>query len=410
MKLRRPRIVSALVAVPVLLAGAPLLLGDSAAAQGGLAWEGVPPLPAPTQPMVIHTAEEPNVLVRPLVTGLSHPWSLAFLPGGDMLVTERAGRLRVIRDGVLDPLPVSGVPEVSGESTFSGLLEVAPHPRFEDNRLVYLTYTSAKEGGTITLARARFDGSALHDLRVLLESKPPSITTSGSRLIFAPDGTLFMSVGGAFNSAVGGLRAQDPDDHAGKILRLRDDGSVPEDNPFVGRPGHLPEIYSMGHRNPMGFALHPVTGQLWAVEHAPQGGDEANVILPGRNYGWPIVSYGRQYSGRRVTDVWSRDGMEVPTVVWLPSIAPSGMIFYTGNRFPAWTGDLFVGSLMVGRVQRTGHIDRVVLNENGEEVARESILTELRQRIRDVRQGPDGLIYALTDEDDGVLLRLEPLD
>ncbi len=219
-----------------------------------------------------------------------------------------------------------------------------------------------------------------------------------------------MAMGGAFNSSQGALRAQDPNEYHGKILRLRDDGTAPSDNPFYGRHEHLPEVYSMGHRNPMGLAIHPETGELWEAEHAPQGGDEVNVVLPGNNYGWPIVSYGRQYSGPRVTNRWWQYGMEQPAVVWLPSIAPSGMTFYTGDRFPGWTGNLFVGSMMVGRVRRTGHLERVVLNEDGEEIRRESILTELQRRIRDVRQGPDGLLYLLTEEDEAVLLRIEPVD
>ena len=218
-----------------------------------------------------------------------------------------------------------------------------------------------------------------------------------------------MPVGGTPNATSSGLRAQDPGDPAGKILRLRDDGTAPQDNPFVGRPGYLPEIYSMGHRNPMGIDFHPETGELWAAEHGAQGGDEVNVILPGRNYGWPAVSMGREYSGGRISEQWWREGMELPTIVWLPSIAPSGMMFYTGDRFPGWTGDLFVGAMMVGRVQRTGRIERVVLNESGEEIGRESLLTEFRQRIRDIRQGPDGLIYVLTDEDEGALIRIEPV-
>ena len=372
-------------------------------------WAGVPPVQVPDA-MVLHTADEPNILVRVLARGLSHPWSMAFLPNGEILVTERAGRLRVIRDGALDATPVAGVPEVRAEGSFDGLMEVTPHPDFAQNRTLYLTYTKPGEQSRVALARARFDGTALRDVRVLFETDGRPIGVSGSRLLFAPDGTIFMPVGGAFNSASGGLRAQDPADLAGKILRLRDDGTVPGDNPFVGRPEARPEIFSLGHRNPMGLAFHPGTGELWAAEHAPQGGDEVNVIAPGRNYGWPIVSYGRQYSGPRVSDQWWKGGMEQPTVVWLPSIAPSGMIFYTGDRFPGWTGDLFVGSLMVGRIQRTGHVERVKLNEDGEEIGREAILTELRQRVRDVRQGPDGLIYVLTEEDDAVLLRLEPVD
>lgn len=373
-------------------------------------WDGVPPVSLEEGVQIVRTVHEPNVRVRVLTTGLVRPWSLAFLPSGDVLVTELDGRLRLVRDGALDPTPIEGVPPVSRAGRFAGLLEVALHPGFADNRLVYLTYREAEES-RVALARARFDGTGLRDLRVLWQAGGEAFTTSsGSRLLFAPDGTLFMPMGGAPDSRTTGLRAQDPSDPAGKILRFRDDGTAAPDNPFVGRSGHLPELYSLGHRNVMGIAFHPTTGELWAAEHAAQGGDEVNVIRPGRNYGWPLVSYGREYAGPFVSDRPWRDGMESPTVVWVPSIAPSGMMFYTGDRFPGWKGNLFVGALMVGRIERTGRIERIVLNERGEEIARESILTEMRQRIRDIRQGPDGLIYVLTDEEEGVLLRLEPMD
>jgi glucose/arabinose dehydrogenase len=393
-----------------LVSAACLALGAPASAQQPRPqWDGVPPVRLSAGELRLHTADEPNILVRVLTTGLSHPWSMAFLPGGEMLVTEREGRLRVVRDGVLDPSPVAGVPEVGLQGTFTGLLEVALHPRFAENRELYLTYRTPGPDARVALARARFDGRALRDLRVVFESTgEPFTTSSGSRLLFAPDGTLFMPVGGAPNAGDTGARAQDPGTHSGKILRLRDDGSPPSDNPFVGRHGYLPEIYSLGHRNPMGLAFHPATGELWAVEHGAQGGDEVNVVLPGRNYGWPLVSLGREYTGQRISERWWREGMEPPTIVWIPSIAPSGMMFYTGDRFPGWAGNLFVGAMMVGRVERTGHIERIVLNELGEEIRREAILTELRQRIRDVRQGPDGLVYVLTDEDEGALLRIEP--
>lgn len=373
-------------------------------------WDGVPQVQLTADVYRLHSAEEADLLVRVLARNLSHPWSLAFLPEGDILITERDGRLRVFRDGALDPSPVAGVPSVSTAGTFAGLLEVALHPRFAENRWVYLTYRTVPES-RVALARARFDGSALHGLQVLWESTgTPFTTSSGSRILFAPDGTLFMPVGGAPDAPTSGMRAQDPADPAGKILRFRDDGTPPPDNPFTGRPGHLPELYSMGHRNATGLAFHPRTGELWAAEYGPQGADEVNVVRPGRNYGWPLVSYGRAYTGPRVTEQWWRDGMELPAIVWLPSISPAGMTFYTGDRFPAWRGNLFVAALMVGRIERTGRIDRIVLNEAGEEIRRESILTELRQRIRDVRQGPDGLLYVLTDEDEGALLRIEPVE
>jgi glucose/arabinose dehydrogenase len=373
-------------------------------------WDGVTPVRLTEQVYRLHSAEQPDFLVRVLARGLSHPWSLAFLPGGEILVTEREGRLRIVRGGELDPTPIGGVPPVSTAGTFTGLLDVALHPRFADNRYVYLTYRTVGES-RVALARARLDGAALHDLEVLWQSKgTPFTTSSASRILFAPDGTLFMPMGGTPDALTNGMRAQDPLDAAGKVLRFDDHGTPPPDNPFVGRADHLPEVYSLGHRNVAGLALHPLTGQLWAAEFGPQGGDEVNIVLPGRNYGWPLVSYGRAYTGVRVAEQWWRDGMETAAIVWLPSISPGGMTFYTGERFPSWKGNLFVAALMVGRIERTGRLERVVLNDAGEEIRRESLLTELGQRIRDVRQGPDGHIYLLTDEDDGALLRIEPVE
>ena len=400
MTVRPARIVAVLHAA--LLASAPS--GLAAQAQ----WVGVPPAEV-GDVRLLHTAHEPNVLIRVIARGLTDASSFAFVPGGDILVTEKEGRLRIIRDGALDSVPVATIPNVN-HGAFSGLTEIALHPDFERNQLIYLSYARADEPRGVALLRARFDGRTLSDQELVFQSGGEPIGASASRILFAPDGTLFLTLAGAFGLGGTSSRAQDPLDHAGKILRLNDDGSVPPDNPFVGKDGYLPEIFSLGHRNPMGLALHPVTGELWAAEHAPQGGDEVNVVLPGHNYGWPVVSYGRDYSGPRVSESWHHDGFDLPAVVWLPSVAPSGMIFYTGDRFPGWRGDLFVGAMRVGRIQRTGHIERVILNDDGEELGREAILTELEQRVRDVRQGPDGLIYALTDEDDGVLLRIEPVE
>ena len=371
---------------------------------------GGPPPAVSDGPMVFATVEQPRIRVVPITTGLSHPWGLAFLGNGDILVTERnAGALRVIRDGVLDPRPIPGVPEVFTGTRLTGLMDIAVHP--EDDRLVYLTYSKPSEydgrrRATVALARGRFDGTALTEVRDIFVAQPWGGTTAASRIVFGPDGMLYMTVGGAF----GQLRslAQDPNAHAGKLLRLRDDGSAPADNPFVDRAGYKPEIYSLGHRNQQGLAIHPETGAPWASEHGVQGGDEVNVILAGRNYGWPDVSYSREYAGPRVTDRPWRMGLEQPVVYWVPSIGPSGLTFYTGDRFPAWQGNLFVGSLTTGRVRGTGHLERIVLNRNGEELRREWLLVDLKQRIRDVRQGPDGFLYVLTDEDDAVLLRIEP--
>lgn len=372
---------------------------------------GIPRVALPDEPFIINTHEIAQVRVVVVTRGLSHPWGMAFLPDGDMLVTEREGRLRMIRDGVLDPEPIDGVPEVLARG-LSGLMDVALHPEFTDNRLVYLSYTRSlgEREATVALIRGRLDGMTLRDVEDVFVAEPWGGSTASARIAFAPDGLLYMTVGGAFGVGAGAGRAQDPSSHAGKLLRLRDDGSVPDDNPFVGRPGYQPEIFSMGHRNQQGLAFHPETAALWATEHAVQGGDELNVIESGKNYGWPVVSYGRQYNGPRVTERFWQDGMEEPVVFWVPSIAPSGLTFYTGDRFPAWKGNLFVGSLMTGRIGRTGHLERIVFTENGEELRREWLLTELKQRIRDVRQGPDGLIYVLTEANQAALLRLEPVE
>ncbi|HEX6997955.1 MAG TPA: PQQ-dependent sugar dehydrogenase [Gammaproteobacteria bacterium] len=365
-----------------------------------------PPL-APL-PQVFETAEH-RIRVTAVATGLENPWSIAFLPNGDMLVTERPGRLRVVRDGVLDPEPVRGVPEVH-RTVLGGLLDVALHPDFESNRLLYLTHSKARADGksTTALVRGRFDGHALHDVEELFVANDwsTSVTNFGGRMAFDRDGFLFLTIGERQEQD----RAQDGSDHGGKVLRLRDDGSVPEDNPFVGKPGFAPEIYSLGHRSPQGLALHPVTGAIWENEHGPLGGDEINVILPGRNYGWPLVTYGRDYDGSPISDLTSRPDLEPPLMYWVPSIAISGLSFYTGDRFPAWRGNAFVGAMMQGRTRATGHIQRITFTEDGQPLQREPILFELRQRIRDVRPGPDGLLYVLTDENPGALLRIEPAD
>jgi aldose sugar dehydrogenase len=292
-------------------------------------------------------------------------------------------------------------------------MDVALHPNFATNRLVYFTYIKAgkrPDGGsgywaTTVLGRGRFEGKTLTDVRDLFVTEPYGTLGGGdgSRVVFAPDGKLFF----ASSHRREPEGPQDTSKDFGKILRLNDDGTIPKDNPFVGRSGYRPEIYSYGHRTILGLTLHPQTGALWETENGPQGGDEVNVILPGKNYGWPVVSYGRDYDGSKIGERPWQEGMEPPFVFWVPSITTSGMAFYTGDRFPAWKGNLFVGSMTVGRIARTGHLERIVFNDKGEQ-RRESLLTDLRQRIRDVRQGPDGLLYVLTDEDPGALLRIEP--
>ena len=399
----------------IALAGALLLVAPAGAALQQDQEEeppGLPAVPLPDEPLVLNTHAIAEVRVVVVARELSHPWSMAFLPDGGILVTERdAGRLRMVRDGVLDPEPLEGVPEVLSRG-LAGLMDVALHPGFDENRLVYLSYTRPLPGetGTVAVVRGRLDGMALRDVEDVFVAEPFGGTTAGARMAFAPGGLLYLTVGGAFRTDPLDSRAQDPGTHAGKLLRLRDDGSVPDDNPFAGRPGFMPEIYSLGHRNQNGLTIHPETFAPMTVEHGVQGGDELNLIEAGRNYGWPVVSYGRQYTGVPVGDGFWAPGMDEPLVFWVPSIAPSGLAWYTGDRFPAWKGNLFVGSMQTGRIPGTGHLERIVFNENDEELAREWLLTELRQRIRDVRQSPDGLLYVLTDADDGALLRIEPVE
>ena len=364
---------------------------------------GIPAVPLPDKPVIYDTAEGQRIRVVVVARGMANPWSLAFLPDGSMLITERPGRLRVIRNGVLDPQPiVDNVPTVRAGS-FSGLMDVVLHPRFAENQFVYLSYDKpvTEKQVTLGLARGRWTGSALVDVKDIFVAGPG--TSDASRLAFAPDGTLFMSTGG------GGDGAQNPATHGGKVLRLKDDGSVPPDNPFVGRPNHAPEVYSLGHRNSLGLAIHPATGDLWQHEQGPNGGDEMNVIRPGANYGWPVVSYGRKYDGPWQSEQFWRQGFEQPVVLWVPSIALSGLAFYTADKLPKWKGDVFVGGLRTGEIPGTGHLERILFNEKMQELRRESLLVDLRQRIRDVRQGPDGLLYILTDHNtDGALLRIEP--
>ena len=385
------------------------LAGVLTSAQGR---RGVPAVPPPDRPVVLHTADVARIRVVPVVTGLAHPWGLAFRQNGDILVTERdKGTLRVIRNGQLLERPVPGVPEVYAETTRSGLMDIAVHP--DDDSLVYLTYSKAvvrdgESGATVALARGRLDAGALTEVRDIFVADGVDRGVAASRILFAADGTLFMTVGGAYQFASTGEYAQDPMMHFGKLLRLNDDGTVPDDNPFVGDADYLPQIYSMGHRNQLGLSIHPETGDLWATENGPQGGDETNIIRPGANYGWPLASYSREYSGVQVTETPWLAEFESPEIVWWPSIAPSGLTFYTGDQFSMWKGNLFVGAMRVGRMRHTGHLERVIFNRQGQEIGREWLLTELKQRIRDVRQGPDGFLYVLTEEDDGVLLRLEP--
>ncbi len=364
----------------------------------------------PDGPIDFESAEERDLRLVVMTKELEQPWSLAFLPDGAMLVTERAGRIRLVRSGVLDPNPVQGVPSVQtgGEGNLQGLMDIVLHPAFSENGWVYFSYHKPAAGGegATTLARGTWNGSALTDVRDIFESGATG--TEASRIVFGRDGMIYMSISGP-GSGPDVPRAQDPSDYAGKVVRLREDGTIPRDNPFAGRRGYESAIYSLGHRNGHGLAVNPETGDIWETEQGPSGGDELNIIRAGGNYGWPIVSYGRDYWGPRISPRPTRAGVEDPQVVWLPSIGLTGMTFYTGERFPHWKRNVFVAGLREGGVPRTGQLQRIVFNEKWEELRREPLLQELKQRIRDVRQGPDGLLYVLTAEDEGALLRIEPV-
>ncbi len=357
--------------------------------------------PVAARDLIVRT-EAGSVKLTEVASGLQNPWSLAFLPDGRMLVTERPGRLRIVgRDGSVSA-PIDGVPEVHARGQ-GGLLDVAVSPNFADDKLIVFSYAEPTAGGARTaVARARLDaeGLQLEDVRrIFAQNEDPSGNHHwGSRLVFARDGTLFVTLGDRFHSRD---RAQALDSHLGKVVRIAMDGSVPADNPLTGRADARPEIWSWGHRNVQGAALHPQTGELWTHEHGPQGGDEINRTRAGLNYGWPEVTYGREYvTGRKIGEGEAREGVEPPVLQFTPSIAPSGMAFYTGDVFPQWKGNLFVGALkfqLVARLVLDG--DRVVHEER--------LFTELGRRIRDVRQGPDGHLWLL-DETEGRILRLDP--
>ena len=343
-----------------------------------------------------------------VVNGLEHPWGVVWLPSGEMLITERPGRLRIVRDGVLDPTPISGVPEVFAENQ-GGLLDISLHPKFAENRLVYFTYSHGNNSASRTrVARATFDGNAVNNWQVIFEvdRTKPRGQHFGSRMAWLPDGTLLVSIGDGGNPPItldGELirqQAQNLDSHLGKIVRINDDGSIPADNPFVTTDNAEPAIWSYGHRNIQGLTFDPVANQVWASEHGSRGGDEVNLIQGGENYGWPVATHSREYSGGLISPEKSLPGMIDPKVIWTPSIAPSGLTVYNGDRFPQWQGQLFAGGLV------SQDIHRIEVDESGNVVNQESI--SIGQRVRDVRQGLDGLLYVLTDEPNGQLIRIEP--
>jgi glucose/arabinose dehydrogenase len=397
------------------------IIAGSAAAQG----RGGMQVPAlPDQPWEYQTANA-NIRVRVLTGGLENPWSLEFLPDASILITERNGRLRHFKDGKLSG-PVAGLPAVVSDNFISGLHDIKLHPEFAKNRLVYWVYNKAdapaapapaaaapaapagrgggRGGGTrtLTVARGVFDGTSLTKVEDVIRVQGASTV---SRLLFLPDGTLLVSTWGET-----GQVAQDKMGLSGKILRYNPDGSIPKDNPFVGKEGYRPEIYTLGHRTPESLVWHEPSKTIWESEMGPNGGDEINVIKAGGNYGWPIVSLGRSYAGPYQPGGFHAEGMTMPVVNFVPSISTTGMTFYTGERFPAWKGNLFIGGVRYGEIPGTGRIQRIVFNSAMEETRRETLLEDKRWRIRDIRQGPDGLLYVITDERNGALLRIEPAD
>jgi glucose/arabinose dehydrogenase len=369
---------------------------------------------------VFETSTRQKIRVVTMATGLVHPWSIAILPGGQtMLIGERAGRLRIIRNGILDPKPVWEAPPPPAQMS-NNLLWVVIHPRFAENRFVYVSYPKwGERGNTLAVARGRLGDDALTDVREIFVAD--AWETSGNlagRMLFGPDQTLYVTVGDRDRLCCIGkddnslrMKAQDLSNHVGKVLRLRDDGSVPPDNPFAGRAGAKPEIYTYGHRNSYGLAFNPETGVLWQAEIGPMGGDEVNILTPGKNYGWPLVSMGRNYTGTLVSEEpWFRPEMVNPRMFWVPSISPSSIIFYTGDKFPSWKNNLFVGALTAKQIQR------VAFNQPSQAERREPLLVQLNVRIRDLQQGADGLLYVATElasggnAPDGTILRIEPVD
>ena len=360
-----------------------------------------------------------KIRVVPVATGLFHPWSLVFADAHTILVTERNGHLRMIRDGALTPEPVWTSPTPPGEGADS-LHFVTIHPSFAQNQLVYVSYPKHGERGiTLAVARGRLSGKTLTDVQEIFVAD--AWETGGNlagRIYFTADHSLYVTVGDRDRICCNGtddnslrMKAQRLNNHVGKTLRLRDDGTVPPDNPFVGRTDAKPEIFTYGHRNGYGLAVHPETGELWQAEIGPMGGDEVNILTPGHNYGWPLVSMGRNYTGTLASEQpWARPGMDNPRIFWVPSISPSSLIFYTGDKFPKWKNNLFVGALT------TQQLVRIAFNQPSQAEHREGLLVPLHERIRDVQQGPDGYIYVATeraargDVADGTVLRIEPAD
>jgi glucose/arabinose dehydrogenase len=404
------------LAVPLAAQQEVPMRGNTPVAPSGIK---IPPLP--TAPVLYETAEGQTIRVSVYARGFQNPWSMAFVSDDTILVAQRNGAIKAVRNGVVDPQPVSGMPRAVG-GNLSGT-DLALHPDFARNRLVYISYTKpvdpapgaaapapapaaggAGRGGRgaapatkLAVARAVWDGKAFTGATDIFVGDGGS----GGPIVFGGDGMLYV--------AYGGSDTQNPNSLAGKILRLTDEGKIPPDNPFVGRTGARPEVFTMGHRTFLRMAKHPLTGKIWQIENGPNGGDEVNILEPGINYGWPLVSLGRTYGGPW-QGPFSKEGFRDPIVYWTPAIAVSSIAFYTGDRLPKWKGDVFVTGMRYGEIPGTGQLHRILINKNLEELRREPLLLDLKRRYRDVKQGRDGLLYLLTDEDDAVMLRIEPAE
>jgi glucose/arabinose dehydrogenase len=359
--------------------------------------QGIKIPPLPDSPVRYETAEGQTIRVGVYARGFRNPWSMAFVGDDTILVAERGGAIKAVRRGVVDSSPVPGGPIARGAG-LSGM-DLALHPDFERNRAVYISYTKPldEKRNTVAVARATWNGTGFTDTRDIFVGEG----ASGGPIAFGGDGMLYVAHGGA--------DTQTPKSLAGKILRLTDEGKVPPDNPFVGRADARPEVFTMGHRTFLRLAKHPITGAIWQIENGPNGGDEVNILAPGANYGWPLISLGRTYGGAW-QGPFTKEGFKDPIVYWTPSIAVSSLAFYTGDRLPRWKGDVFVTGMRYGEIPGTGQLHRILINKNFEELRREPLLVDLRRRLRDVKQSRDGLLYVLTDEADGVMLRIEPAE
>jgi glucose/arabinose dehydrogenase len=405
-----------LIAAVLAALAAPLAAQQEVPMRGTtpVAPQGIKIPPLPTAPVRYETAEGQTIRLSVYARGFRNPWSMAFVSDDTILVAERGGAIKAVRNGVVDPAPVPGAPQAIGAG-LSGT-DLALHPDFERNRVVYISYTTALDekpgaepapagrggrGGaprtTVAVARAVWDGKEFTGTRDIFVGEG----SSGGPIAFGGDGMLYVAYGGGNTQSLTSL--------GGKILRLTDEGKVPPDNPFVGRADARPEVFTMGHRTFLRMAKHPLTGAIWQIENGPNGGDEVNILEPGANYGWPIISLGRTYAGPW-QGPFSKEGFRDPIVYWMPAIAVSSLAFYTGDRLPKWKGDVFVTGMRYGEIPGTGQLHRILINKNLEELRREALLVDLRRRLRDVKQGRDGLLYLLTDEADAVMLRIEPAE